>query len=63
MRLTRITRHLRENNLNYLPHMKRSLGLSIPLGIGCVAALIHAFFPFLLETVASDIIKKIYKKI
>ena len=58
-----LTKHLRESDLTYFQHMRRALSISFNLMTASAACLIHAFFPFVLETNATSKIKSLYEKL
>ena len=60
MDLKFLNRHLVENNVSYFQHMKIAAGLSITLTFSGMLCLIHAIFPFLFSTTATDTASKIY---
>ena len=53
------TKHPKEVNETYLEHMWCAIKFSFKLECLAFAAFIHALFPFLCETTASDGIKKL----
>ena len=55
----RLTRHLIENNIAYTSHMLRAAKISVHMGLGCLACVVHAILPFLFEDTASEICDKI----
>ena len=58
-----LNKHLKDNDISYFSHMKRSLCLSgMALTAGAIF-LIHSFLPFLFEKEGSRIIKRLNKKI
>ncbi len=57
-----ICRHLEENNQGYFMHMFCATKYAIKLYVASQILIVHAIFPFLFETTASDIIKDILKE-
>lgn len=47
----------------YLQHLRFALGFSLSLFGAAVAALFHAFLPFLFEKTASRMIRKMHSRI
>jgi hypothetical protein len=47
---------------SYLEHMRVALSFAGPLAYGALAALIHAFLPFLFVSTASGIVKRLYAR-
>lgn len=47
----------------YLQHLRFALGFSLSLFGAAIAALIHAFLPFLFEKTASRMIRKMHNRI
>ncbi len=54
--------HLKENNISYVDHMKRSLRWSGESCIASFALFVHSLVPFLFTHTASRRVKKIYKE-
>ena len=52
-------KHLKNNNLTYLQHLKQALGYFAEIQVAAICVLIHAVLPFLFEGTASRIIKKL----
>ncbi len=48
---------------SYFEHMRFALGFAFWLGLGALAALLHAIFPFAYETTGSRIIRKLHGRI
>ena len=59
----RLVKHLSENNMSYLAHMKRALWISMMCAKAALFCLVHAIIPFMFEDTASRIIKKIEKEL
>ena len=55
-----ITKHPNENNMTYKQHFIHASKISFWLGYASICLFIHAIYPPLNETVASDIIKSLY---
>jgi len=64
--MRRLKRHLVENNITYIAHLKSSMGYSIESGKASVIFAIHAFVPCVFEQTGSEklnlLIWKIRKK-
>lgn len=58
-----ITDHPRKNNMSYTKHLCHAIELSLKLGYASICVFIHAIYPPMNETVATDIIKELYDKI
>jgi len=56
-------KHLEENNISYLKHMKRALSYSFNSLLAFSFFLVHAFLPFLFVKSGSNTIKKIYNEV
>jgi Family of unknown function (DUF6356) len=50
-------KHPREVNMTYWSHCKRAMGLGLHILYAGICCFIHAFFPFLFQTKASDLFK------
>ena len=46
----------------YPEHMRTALGFTFPLARATLAALVHAFLPFLCTTTASDTVKSLHAR-
>ena len=55
------TDHLNSINKSYFIHLKDASYYGFRLLLGGVGALIHAIFPFILTTIASDTINDLHK--
>jgi len=60
--INKLSRHLDESGLTYAQHMVRAVTIFFHLTAASLCVLIHAIFPFMFETTASDIMKTIQKK-
>jgi hypothetical protein len=47
---------------SYLEHMRTALSFAGPLAYAALAALVHAFLPFLFVTTASRIVRQLYAR-
>ena len=56
-----LTSHLREINKSYFVHFKDAFYYGLRLLIGGLAAIIHAIFPFILTSLASDTVNDLHK--
>ena len=56
-------KHLTDNNISYLSHLKRTVNISCRMIYGGIAVLIHGVYPSLFETTASNIIKKLNEEL
>tara|TARA_X000000950_G_C13709704_1_gene575669 strand:+ start:151 stop:369 length:219 start_codon:yes stop_codon:yes gene_type:complete len=56
-----LTSHLREINKSYIVHFKDAFYYGLRLLIGGLAAIIHAIFPFILTSLASDTVNDLHK--
>ena len=56
-----LTEHLRSINKSYFKHLKDALYYGFRLLIGGIGAILHAIFPFILTTIASDTINDLHK--
>ena len=56
-----LTEHLRAIDKSYFEHLKDALYYGFRLLIGGIGAIIHAIFPFILTSVASDTVKDLHK--
>ena len=56
-----LTEHLNEINKSYFVHFKDAFYYGLRLLIGGLAAIIHAIFPFILTSLASDTVKDLHK--
>ena len=56
-----LTEHLRSINKSYFQHLKDALYYGFRLLICCIGAILHAIFPFILTTIASDTINDLHK--
>jgi hypothetical protein len=54
-------KHPRDNGMNYFQHMGFALMLARRTFITSLASIVHAFFPFLLETYTSSSITELNK--
>ncbi len=61
--MTRFTRHLKENNITYVEHLKSSLGYSIESGKASVIFAIHALVPCVFEPTGSEKLNNLIWKI
>jgi len=57
------TQHPSSVNETYFEHMRVAYSFSARLGFASLAAFIHAIFPFLFKTTASNLIKKLNAEI
>ena len=56
-----LTEHLRAIDKSYFAHLKDALYYGFRLLIGGIGAILHAIFPFILTTIASDTINDLHK--
>ena len=56
-----LTEHLRAIDKSYFEHLKDALSYGFRLLIGGIGAILHAIFPFILTTIASDTINDLHK--
>ena len=56
-----LTKHLRAIDKSYFEHLKDALYYGFRLLIGGIGAILHAIFPFILTTIASDTINDLHK--
>ena len=56
-----LTEHLRSINKSYYVHLKDAFYYGLRLLIGGLAAIIHAIFPFIFTSVASDTVNDLHK--
>ena len=56
-----LTKHPNKNGMGYFQHLFFSLKFFVYLFIAAIKALIHAFFPFLIDTSTTDVNKQIKK--
>ena len=56
-----LTEHLRSINKSDFQHLKYALYYRFRLLIGGIGAILHAIFPFILTTIASDTINDLHK--
>ena len=56
-----LTEHLRAIDKSYFEHLKDDLYYGFRLLIGGIGAILHAIFPFILTTIASDTINDLHK--
>lgn len=61
--LTLFTNHPREVGETYKQHLFFALTFGISMLIGGIACIIHAFFPFLFQKTASNILFKMSRKV
>ena len=54
-----VIKHLEENNITYLSHMKIALTISALSIYAAICVFIHSIFPNLFENTATNISKKI----
>tara|TARA_R110002110_G_scaffold62802_1_gene174988 strand:+ start:574 stop:750 length:177 start_codon:yes stop_codon:yes gene_type:complete len=52
------TEHLQEREVTYFQHLNHALGYAVTLAICSAALVLHAFFPFVFETYASDRVER-----
>lgn len=52
-------KHLKENNITYLNHLKRAIKYSIKLGISSIKCFIHGILPCCFEDAATKTCKDI----
>lgn len=57
-----LTSHLSENNLSYFQHMIRAYRFAWDAFKIAVVLKIHAIFPFIWETKASDLTQELHRK-
>jgi len=55
-------KHLKENNLSYFGHWKQAMGYFAEIQIAAFCVFTHAWFPFLFECTASEIIKNLAER-
>ena len=60
--LKRFTEHPASVNETYLQHMRVALFFCGRFCYGAIAALVHAFFPFLFEKTGSELIDDLHKQ-
>ena len=60
--LSRFTQHPADVNETYFQHLKVALSFSGRFCLGALAALVHAFFPFLFEKTGSKLITELHDK-
>ena len=58
---TFLTEHLRMIDKSYFEHLKGGFYFGYRLIVGGVGAIIHAIFPFILTTIASDTVNDLHK--
>ena len=56
-----LTEHLRSINKSYFQHLKAALYYGFRLLIGGIGAILHAIFPFILTSIASDTVNDLHK--
>ena len=56
-----LTKHLRAIDKSYFEHLKDALYYGFRLLLGVIGAILHAIFPFILTTIASDTIDDLHK--
>ena len=56
-----LTEHLRAIDKSYFEHLKDALYFGFRLLIGGIGAILHAIFPFILTSIASDTINDLHK--
>ena len=56
-----LTEHLRSIDKSYFEHLKDALNYGFRLLIGGIGAILHAIFPFILTSIASDTINDLHK--
>tara|TARA_B100001248_G_scaffold184850_1_gene140977 strand:+ start:230 stop:448 length:219 start_codon:yes stop_codon:yes gene_type:complete len=56
-----LTEHLRAIDKSYFEHLKDALYYGFRLLIGGIGAILHAIFPFILTSIASDTINDLHK--
>ena len=56
-----LTEHLRMIDKSYFEHLKGGFYFGYRLIVGGVGAIIHAIFPFILTTIASDTVNDLHK--
>ena len=56
-------KHLKEHNISYESHLKRTISISCRMIYGGIAILIHGVYPSLFETTASNIIKDLHTEL
>lgn len=54
------TNHLKQENMTYLQHFKRSIKLSTKMAYGSICLFIHAFIPGFFVKSGSNTIKELY---
>ncbi len=59
----KFTHHPNENGETYFQHFRCAASYGINMVFSGLAAIIHAIFPFLFETAASDCAKRITKEV
>ena len=52
--------HLKSVNETYFKHLKAAISIGCEMIIGGFQAIVHAFYPGILQKTASDKIKKLY---
>lgn len=61
--IEKFTLHPKENGETYFQHFRCAASYGLDMVFSGLAAIIHAIFPFLFETAASDCAKKITKEV
>ncbi len=56
-------KHLIDNNISYVSHLKRTVHISCRMIYGGIVVLIHGVYPSLFETTASNIIKELNEEL
>ncbi|MBM6593785.1 DUF6356 family protein [Microvirga pudoricolor] len=56
------TEHPESVGESYFDHMRVALSFAGPLALAALAALVHAFLPFLFVTTASATVKRLYAR-
>jgi len=56
-----LTEHLRMIDKSYVEHLKGAFYFGFRLIVGGLGAIIHAIFPFILTTIASDTVNDLHK--
>ena len=56
-----LTEHLRAIDKSYFEHLKDALYYGFRLLIGGIGAILHAIFPFILTSIASDTSDELHK--
>jgi|SaaInlV_165m_DNA_1040744.scaffolds.fasta_scaffold258541_1 hypothetical protein len=52
-------KHLKENNLSYFQHTRQALGYFAKIQLAAICVFIHAWWPSLFESTASEVIIKL----